>query len=149
VAIQPDTTRAFLEIPLLNNGEEGSRSFDVELTHAPFPLARSRATVTIVDDSVRMSPPSSVVPAGTTISFRVSAGQPFGSGDVITLTSSDPDVVPVPRSVSAAAGATSVTFDVLALRPGSTTITATDPRTNRYATAAVSVTAPVRRRAVR
>lgn len=149
VLIQPDTTRAFIEIPLLKNGEEGSRSFDVEVTYAPFPLARSRAIVTIVDDSVRMSPPSSVVPAGTTIPFRVSAGQPFASGDVITLTSSDPDVAPVPRSVSAAAGATSVTFELLALRPGSTTITATDPRSNRYATAAVSVTAPLHRRAVR
>jgi PKD repeat protein len=51
VSIQPGTTRAFIEIPLKDNQQRGTRSFEVVIEFAPFPLTVSRATVTIVDDS--------------------------------------------------------------------------------------------------
>ena len=131
VAIQPDTTRAFIEIPLKHNRAEGTRSFDVEIALAPFPLARSRATVTIVDASVPpiavISDPARVrVAAGGRAALALSLSMPRNESLTVALSSSDWTVATVnEQAVIPPNGATTVM--VRGLRPGHATITITPP----------------------
>src|SRR5205823_4575716 len=90
LTIQPDTTRAFIDIPLMDNRERGTRSFDVVIEYAPFPLARSRATVTIVDDSatpiaVISDPARFRLPAGGRAPLNLSLSSPRGESLTIAL----------------------------------------------------------------
>jgi len=141
--IQPNTTRTFIEIPLLQNDRPGTRSFDIDVYTTPIQINRHRITVTIVDDGIRISPAIAEIRVGTPAPFVVSVAQPFAAGDAITLTSSDPAVMDVPSSVAAIARSTSVKFNALALAAGTVTITAIDPRSNLKAETVVSAIAPI------
>jgi hypothetical protein len=71
--------------------------------------------------------PLTTIGVGTSATITVTIGSQQGSPTTITLTSSNPGVATVPPSVIIPTGATSATFDVTGVGPGSSSITATAP----------------------
>ena len=125
-AVPSDTTSTDIEIPLKANPKPGTRTFDVELRYANFPLARSRATVTIVDDTpvIVANPVHMSVGAGAYASLSLSVDPPRSDDVVVNVTSSDPTVATVSSPVIIPAGGRATVL-VQAVKPGHPTISIT------------------------
>ncbi len=121
--VPPATTRFYLEIPLKANPTPGTRTFDVQLQNANFPLARSRATVTIVDDisAIVAEPAQLSIVAGASAGVTLSVANPRTEDVTVNVTSSDPTVASVSSPVVIPAGG-HATLLVHALKPGHPTI---------------------------
>ncbi len=88
-------------------------------------IAKATGTLTILNDDFGMS--DLKLAAGTTGHMTIYLGNPTAAEGTITLASSKPDVVQVPASFVAQSGRTTLGFDVQALSPGESTITAKFP----------------------
>jgi len=115
-------------------------------------LSRYVAIATVVDDDVEITPAGAYAVAGQRVRFRVRVGEPFGSSTTVALSSTAPDIVSVPETITFSAGSTLAQVDALALRAGMATISVQLPagRGRGQAQAIVSVqAAPPRRRTIR
>jgi PKD repeat protein len=146
--LPPDTLQAFIEIPLIDNPQPGTRRFDVEVDDSAFPLTRSRATVTIADDSFQLitDPASLTVVAGLDAKISVSSSSPLIAPVTATAVSSDPTVftVNLPTVIPVEGSSTIV---IHTLKTGRAMLTIT-PAGGSPATVDVQVV-PGRRRAAR
>lgn len=144
--LPPGTLHPFLEIPLIDNPQPGTRSFDVDVYASAFPLTRSRATVTIADDSFHLTADrtSVILVVGSDAKVSVSSSAPLIEPVTATAVSSDPTVftVDLPAVIPVEGSATIV---IHAVKPGRATLTVT-PAGGAPATVDVQVM-QVRRRA--
>jgi hypothetical protein len=88
-------------------------------------ISKATGTLTIVNDDYGM--PGLKLASGTTGRMTIYLGNATVTPGTVTLTSSKPDVVTVPASFIAESGKTTLGFDVQALTPGESTITANLP----------------------
>jgi Calx-beta domain len=120
-------------IQVVVNGDtdpEANEQFFVELTHqsGQLTLVNDEAAVTILNDDAGVGPAQQWIAAGESGTYAIVLGAPASSDATITLTSSSPEVVSVPSTITVPAGTTDLAFDARALLPGATaTITVTFP----------------------
>jgi len=88
-------------------------------------IAKGTGTLTILNDDIGM--PWVKLAAGTSGRMSIYLGNPTAAQDTVILSSSKPDVAKVPASFVAQSGRSTLDFDVQALTPGSSLITATFP----------------------
>jgi PKD repeat protein len=108
-------------------------------------LGVKSSLVTIVNDDAALYPPQTSAPVGTPILLVLNIGSPFHEPASIALTSSAPDVVPVPAPVTIAAGETKVSILVTGIAGGTAQIGAVVPG-RKTQPSTIEVT-PARRRA--
>ena len=147
--VPPLTSQMFIEIPLIQNDRPGTHTFDVLLQPqwTSFPLLRTRATVTIVDDSLALSadPTQLNVGVGAYGSVRLTLGAPPQRPVTATVVSSNDTIVASDGVIEIPTpGTTTLLFH--ALQPGRATLTVT-PAGGSPAIVDVQVV-PARRRAV-
>jgi|GEM_PF-4138044 len=148
--IPPLSSVMFIEVPLVSNDLQGTRTFDVVLQPqwTDIPLLRSRATVTIVDDSLTLTadPARLTIGVGTYAAVKLTMGAPPKSPVSLSVVLSDPSVV-ASDGVGAMPASGTATLLIHALAPGHAVVTIT-PAGGAPASIEVDVV-QVRRRAVR
>jgi hypothetical protein len=146
--LPPHTLHPFIAIPLIDNPQPGTRKFEVEVTDSGFPLTRSRATITIADDSFQVTadPASLNLVAGAAAKVSLSSSAPLIAPVTATIVSGDPTVFTTPDSTAVIPVGGSATIVIHAAKPGHATLTIT-PAGGSPATVDVQVV-PARRRAV-
>lgn len=116
--IEPDET-VIVTIASVANGY-----YYPPMTSVPT-IAKGTGTLTIANDDIGMT--WLKLASGTSGRMTIYLGNPSVAQDTITLTSSKPDVVKVPTSFVAQSGRTTLDFNVEALTPGTSLITAKFP----------------------
>lgn len=123
VSFNHETTKT-IEIPIIGDTvTEDHEQFAIHLYH-PFPvgvdyeLQEEPIVVTILNDDYGVGPDKLLVPVGKTRSGFIDLGGAALTEQVFTITSSAPDAVSVPATVTIPAGQSRATFDMRALAPG-------------------------------
>lgn len=129
ITFNPGQTGKNIDVTLLSNNISTNRTFTLTLTAvsgvSPSSLS---AQCTIFARNVSITPSSQSIAAGSKGKLTVLFGQPLAADATLTVTSSKPAAFSVPATVAAAAGATSVQFQVSALTaPASSRIEVTLP----------------------
>ncbi|HEX6158518.1 MAG TPA: IPT/TIG domain-containing protein [Thermoanaerobaculia bacterium] len=95
--------------------------------YTPVQLSQPQIVITIVDDDLYSLSTAGSVAAGSAVPLTLKTTQPSPSPITASVVSSDPTVVSVPPAVTLGANASSVTFEVTTLRPGTATVTVQMP----------------------
>jgi PKD repeat protein len=128
--LQPGDTTCVIQIALVDDDvAEADETFAVRVEKQYSPVGplflRDTATVTIVDDDanriVVAEPPSLVMLAGTHGTLKLSVQPSNAAAQIVTLSSTNPQVASVPSSLTIPAGG-SATLDVHALAAGTAKI---------------------------